>query len=99
MKTVYISVGNSDDRLSQWDWSAFVSSVNVDVRDHAEKVHGFWLSPSSSPWQNACWCIEIDDEQDEYSQLRHVLRGRAYQYRQGSIAWAEVVETEFLKAP
>ena len=103
MKTVYISIGNSDDKLSQADWSAFRAAVDQLIRRVAHQVHGAWVSPSTDPWQNACWCVEVVDDPDlDYNKaawLRGQLANTAKAYEQDSIAWAEVPKTEFLSAP
>lgn len=93
MITVYISIGNSDDKLSQLDWAAFHNRVNIEIRRLAFIVHGHWLSEASSPWQNACWCMELEDR--ETSHLKQILTHVADLYGQESIAWAEA-KTEFL---
>lgn len=97
---VYISIGNSDDKLSQADWSSYVLDVDrafdKSVRYEGARVYGRWYSPPTEPWQNACWCAEW--------QLAHVVEALkrkvasiARAYRQDSITWA-VAETEFLRA-
>lgn len=92
--TVYISIGNSDDKLTQQLWAAFYRSVNTQVRRHASAVHGQWVSEPASAWQNACWCIEVHSWQRGL--LRGALQECARIYGQDSIAWAEVALTEFL---
>lgn len=39
MKTVTIQIGNSDNRLTQVEWSEYVEKVNNLVRDCAYAVH------------------------------------------------------------
>lgn len=102
---VYISIGNSDDKLSQADWSAFVRDVDnyVDfVCDGgAATVHGRWFSASDAAYQNACWCVAFVDDDHLGSRagwLRDNLPALAKTYRQDSIAWAEAT-TEFIGAP
>lgn len=92
--SIYISIGNSDDKLTQAVWSAFHHRTDVIVRQHSTTVHGHWLSEPSAPWQNACWCVEIKG--GHRSELRDALRHTAAVYDQESVAWAEA-ETEFLR--
>lgn len=92
-KTVYISIGNSDDKLTQAEWAEFYAATNFAIRDDAHVVHGQWLSGPVSPWQNACWCVEVPDR--NAFRLRQRLADLAHTYRQGSIAWAEAT-TEFI---
>jgi hypothetical protein len=94
--TVYITVGNSDDKLSQNEWSAFVSSVRLVLRDEAQVMHGEWFSLPDSPWQNACWCVEFVEYRLDRARMR--LGKLAPAFRQDSIAWAEAPTVEFLGA-
>lgn len=93
--TVYIGIGNFGDRLSQARWCEFYDEVHEAITDHASQVHGVWLSCSASEWQNACWCVEVDDEW--VAELREALAQAAGRYGQESIAWAEA-STELLAA-
>jgi hypothetical protein len=98
--TVYISIGNSDDKLTQLEWAQFVDevdrAVSAAVKYEGNQVHGRWYSLPTEPWQNACWCVQFHDE------LAHVMRDLrqglaviARWHRQDSITWA-VAETEFI---
>lgn len=100
MLTAYISIGNSDDKLPQAEWATFHAAVDGVIRRAAHRVHGAWLSPSADPWQNACWCIEIEDAPGFLGTnwLRGQLANLAKAYEQDSIAWAEAPKTEFLCA-
>lgn len=93
MITVYVSIGNSDNTLTQREYSGFVDAVRAVVASYADRVHGQWFSASASPYQNACWCFEIDET--KIDALKHNLRCLARDFRQGSIAWA-TAQTEFL---
>lgn len=100
---VYISIGNSDDKLSQADWSSYVRDVDrafeAAVRYEGARVHGRWHSLPNEPWQNACWCAEWhEDLAHIVSALKRKLITVAVAYRQDSIAWAEAAKTEFLGA-
>jgi hypothetical protein len=90
----YVSIGNSDDKLPQWEWAAFVEDVAHLLIDSTDVVvHGAWFSVPHSAFQNGCWCVET--EGPEF--LKAGLRVIAHRYRQDSIAWARVPETEFLR--
>lgn len=95
MITVYVSIGNSDDKLPQVEWSSLHSAAEQVIRRAAHRMHGAWVSQSTDPWQNACWCFEIA----EPAWLRGQLRNLALAYQQDSIAWAEAPLVEFLGAP
>jgi hypothetical protein len=102
MKTIFISIGNSDDKLSQADWSSYVLDVDrafeASVRYEGARVHGRWYSRPDEPWQNACWCAEWHDDLAEVvDALRRKLATIARTYRHDSIAWAEA-QTTFIEA-
>ena len=90
---VYISIGNSDDRLTQSEWSKFVLDMAAEVTSVGQ-VHGAWFSQPASPWQNACWCIEFPGDK-EAAAAKAVASEIRKKYRQDSIAWA-IAATEFV---
>lgn len=97
----YISIGNSDDKLTQAEWSAFCLDVAVEVAGLGH-VHGAWFSVPNSPWQNACWCVEFSgpDPQAEanvVAEAKRVVAELTMKWRQDSISWAAVAETEFIR--
>lgn len=107
MKIVYISIGNSDDKLTQAEWAEFVTHVDIALMDREQlhdpyapiiRRHGNWRSRPDDPWQNACWCIELDDESTdgEIGHIKADLAQLAEGFRQDSIAWAEAT-TEFIE--
>jgi hypothetical protein len=92
--TVYVSIGNSDDKLTQAEWAQYVNEVRGKIHGWAKAVHGAWFSAPDSPWQNACWCAEFPDE--TYARdVRDAITEVRKAYRQDSVAWA-VAETEFV---
>ena len=86
MTTIYVSIGNSDDKLTQKEWNHYCSDVWEALNAYLVKFHGEWFSLPNSIYQNACWCFEIvhNNEGDIREDLR-ILAGR---YQQDSIAWA-----------
>jgi len=91
---VYISIDNSDDKLSQKKWSNFWKVIDQLVRTGVDEIHGCWLSEPSSEFQNACWCVEFNSHRAGI--LKNMLSTYARQYNQDSIAWAEAENTEFI---
>lgn len=91
---VYISIGNSDDKLSQREWHNFYVATSWLIHRSAETVHGQWVSEPAAAWQNACWCVEINPSMGDW--LRDRLATLASDHRQDSIAWTPSGETEFL---
>ena len=101
--TVYVSIGNSDDKLTQREWSNFTCRVDGILRAYGH-VHGYWHSLADSAWQNACWCVEfgrgslsINPGGHAIMTTRAMLAELCGKYRKDSIAWA-VAQTEFIAA-
>lgn len=92
MTIVHIAIGNSDDKLSQRDWSKFQTDV-VDLflsdednhTDFTTDIHGIWYSFPTSPYQNMCICVDIPDE--VFLEVKEVLSGLAKEYNQHFIQW------------
>jgi hypothetical protein len=91
---VYLSIGNSDDKLTQAEWSEFNLRVAAEVASYAATIHGAWDSNPVSPWQNACWCLEFDTAEDVQA-ARQAATEIRQEFGQQSVAWA-VAETEFI---
>lgn len=90
---VYISIGNSDDKLTQAEWSKYVVEMLTRVVSIGKR-HGDWYSAPYTPYQNACWCVEFSSDAD-IQEAREVATEIRQKWRQDSIAWA-VAETEFI---
>lgn len=95
---VYISIGNSDDNLSQKEWSDYWHEVNNLMAGMRIKFHGRWTSNTHDEYQNACWCVEFNAVDSWIDYLKSRLGGIAEKHRQDSIAWAVVKDTEFIRS-
>lgn len=93
IKNIVISIGNSDDRLSQKEWSSYVTEVEHHINFFCIKVHFFGGSPNWLKWQNVSWWCEI--EEDNLGILKIGLRHIRKYYRQDSAAIL-VGDTEFV---
>lgn len=91
--TAHVAIGNSDDKLTQEDWSVFVTDLELVVMAVAACVHGSWDSPASSRWQNHC--VAFDVAEGRADDLRAALRGLRAKYNQDSIA-LNISETELI---
>lgn len=92
--TVYASIGNSDDKLSQREWSNFVAELAFIVDSYADEVYGWWFSKPDAPWQNAVVAFLLDTRKTDHVRARMSKLRAAY--RQDSVAWAEAPRTEFI---
>jgi hypothetical protein len=92
---VHISIGNSDNKLTQSLWAGYVAEVDCWVVEYALTIHGAYFSLPTVPWQNACWAFEIDADKTGF--LKKKLKGLAKTYDQEAIAWNETPETEMIR--
>ena len=100
--TVTIQIGNSDDKLTQVEWSEFVNYFNecinkfISLIDNRH-IHFFGMPPGDAPWQNACWVLELHnlDKGANVEIIKQELRAIAKTYNQNCFAWTEG-ETEFV---
>lgn len=93
MKTVCIQIGNSDDKLSQYQWSSFVSRVRLGIAEHATDIYFQGGAPNDARWQNYCFVFSVEDE--KLSKLREYCTYIRGKYKQESVAYLEG-ETEFI---
>jgi len=78
-----ISIGNTDNKLTQQEWNLFVAAVN-DVLKHYGKIHFFGGASNWEPWQNVAWIVEVAYTADvsNFGAALDVIRQR---YKQDSI--------------
>jgi hypothetical protein len=95
-RTICVMIGNSDQprQLSQLEWHQFCTDVDRAIstacRYNGTQIHGRFYSLPNEPWQNACWCIEVDQQcAFVLDELRGTLAIACREYRQRSIAWFE----------
>jgi hypothetical protein len=95
--TITIQIGNTDDKLTQAEWSDFVALVHdyIEryVEDRAASVHFFGVSADYERWQNAVWVVLLMDEQEP--SLRADISTARRKFRQDSAAWT-TGETSFV---
>lgn len=87
--TVYVSVGNSDDKLSQVDWSRYVAEVFAATRVHGVQTFGEWWSSPGSIYQNACTGFLIPDDPVGRRHLQDLLTKIRTRFGQDSLAWVQ----------
>lgn len=91
MKTVTICIGNSDDKLTQVEWSNFCKAIRIVL--HFYTVHFSGVSNGSAAWQNACWVFELPEDKEK--ELKSKITEIRKHFRQDSVAWTEG-NTEFI---
>lgn len=59
METVTIQIGNSDNKLTQKQWSDFIRETRGVVGRYCGHVHFDGGASFDSPWQNVCIVAEV----------------------------------------
>lgn len=90
---VYVSIGNSDDKLTQEEWARYAKFIEEQVRSACDQVHGVWFSHSASPWQNMCIAFDVQDQ--NVWRLKAEIAAIGSIFKQDSVAWMQG-KTEFL---
>lgn len=92
--SIFVTIGNSDNKLTQQEWSDFCGGVDECVRAFAQEMFGEFYAVPNAPWQNACWSFSVDASVTLAMQTN--LRALASDFEQDSILWT-VGELTFLK--
>lgn len=99
----YISIGNTDNKLTQQRWASFCTFTRAAVLRTANQPGGDILfegySTPDAPWQNACWALGLPYGQEDVAALKRELADIAHHFDQDSIAYALAPVTEFLGHP
>lgn len=90
----YVTIGNSDDKLEQHDWSAFIRELKATLTDFTGRTYGEWYSAPDATWQNMCICKEV--QLRDLDRLRAALRALRQTYRQDSVALVTSDHTEMV---
>lgn len=93
----YITIGNTDDKLSQQRWSEYCREVDKVLKGSEFTRHFHGHSLPNAPWQNAIWAVEMDEsDQVNVERVKQLLRWVADRFKQDSIAWTPAPFTELL---
>lgn len=93
MKTIVVQIGNTDNKLTQQEWSKYVETMNHFLRCHINTVHFAGGSPTESPWQNYCWVgVAYIADWDFFAKHLNQIRLR---FNQDSVA-VTLGETQFI---
>jgi hypothetical protein len=86
---VTVCIGNSDDKLTQQQWSNFVADVNTLILRSGFQLHFHGFPSGAMPWQNACWVFELPNHLNIIiimQELQRELAQLCVKYDQDSIA-------------
>jgi len=68
---ITVSIGNTDNKLTQQEWHDFVDDMN-DLMEASGKVHFFGGSPTYAKWQNVAWILEIPEIVDIHAVINRI---------------------------
>lgn len=94
-ETLTILIGNSDDKLTQAEWSQYVGDMQGLIDNWANQVHFAGFARPDAPWQNACWVVEWDTA--DLPTFNEELAELARAFRQDSIAIVVGGSTRFVR--
>lgn len=94
-RTVVVQIGNTDNKLSQQEWSQFIKETESVLAGFVGQVHFSGGSSPDAPWQNWCFVHVSYYEHEESLKIR--LKELALKFRQDSIA-VTFGETQFVEA-
>jgi hypothetical protein len=94
VNTICIQIGNTDDKLTQEEWSEFCNDIKAICESYEDTIIHFCASSDGSlPWQN--FCIVVEAENDVIYWMKKHLITLKVKYNQDSIAILEG-DTEFI---
>lgn len=91
-KTIAIQIGNSDDKLTQKQWSKFCEHLVANCEDWGD-IHFAGGSPTTTQWQN--FCVVVECSTHNVTKLHSDVVQLRRENNQQSVAWLEG-ETVFI---
>lgn len=91
---ITIQIGNTDNKLTQQDWSKFVKETRNLIIQCAEIAYFDGGSISDAPWQNHCFVFDMKTDFDPNYFIK-TMKEISRRYNQESVAYNSS-ETEFI---
>lgn len=66
MRSYTVCIGNSDDRLSQAEWSQFIDDLALLLAELEVQIHFFGYSAPQGEWQSCCAVFEGDNDAPDF---------------------------------
>lgn len=78
MKIMIVCIGNTDNKLTQQSWAAFVNEIQLTLRQYPHTLHFFGGPSTYAPYQNALWMFEIEENyikelKDKFKEVREIF--------------------------
>jgi hypothetical protein len=85
MKTITLQIGNTDNKLTQIEWSDFVGDIAIMLEKLDAKIHFFGGPMNWEIWQNVAWVFEAQNDNMIFQEVKRIRR----KFGQDSAAWTE----------
>jgi hypothetical protein len=92
---VFISIDNSDDKLTQAEWGEFCDELKGIIILNADIIYGVWHSLPNSKYQNMC--ISFKHFRGNLPIIKEELAALCTKYNQDSIAFSYAKTTMITK--
>jgi len=94
---VWISVSNSDDRLSSILWAEYIKEVDKVISHHVFETHAAMVHSLPTSHSMDChWCVDLGKGTFMQSNLVRELTKVAKVFRQDKIVWYECKATHHI---
>jgi len=92
-KTICLQIGNTDNKLTQQEWAAFVNKIHDAVVRWCNEIYFSAPSVGWADWQNAAWIFSCNEANMKY--LQADVTDARKEFNQDSVAFLEGV-TKFI---
>jgi phosphoserine aminotransferase len=93
--TTVLLIGNSDDKLTQFEWSNFYDEIKNCINNYSITIHFNGYSNSVSMYQNACFVFNISSDTEYINKFIEDIKKIKIKYKQNYIVIIRN-ETEFI---
>jgi hypothetical protein len=83
--TVTVQLGNTDNRLKQSEWHAFVVAAQDVIERSADSIHFFGAPANWAKIQNVAWIFALDSAREP--KLKSALEEIRKSFKQEAVAW------------
>lgn len=92
--TIVVQIGNSDNKLTQKQWSDYYEQIERVVDIFSKEVFFKGCSNSNSEYQNAAFIFSIEENENDYDLMKMLVIIKNM-FNQDSIAY-QIGETDFI---
>lgn len=94
--TLYITIGNTDNKLDQQTWHTFTQHLYKLMLLHCHTIHGEFYTQSNTPYQTCCMSGELYNEYNS-GDVEKAVSELAKNFNQDSIAMS-IANTKLVKS-